>query len=465
MDSEPANTRLGRRFGGALNALVVAGGLLLLVALMAWGVVNRLAPATPHHDVAPVSLVAGSRDVLEISPEVRSALGVVTAPAKPAGSRDHLELLGSLNNDPNHMSRLRSRFSGEVVAIGPATPSASGKVGESRPLRVGDHVKEGQLLAVVWSKDLGEKKSDLVDALSQLGQHERQYKKLRSLEPGFVSEKDVLDAQRQTEADVNKVNTVVRILLSWKLKQAEIDVARVEAEKIHNREPSDVEAEQHWAEVEVRSPLDGVIMERNATLGDMVTTDADLFKIADLTTLGVLVHAFEDYLPALQALPPGRRQWTIHLKSQPGDRGTPGSFESIGKVIDPTQHTATVTGWVDNREGHLRVGQFVTASIDLPPHVGEVAIPKSALIEQGNHAVIFVATDPDVHRVECRRISVARRTRDQIFVRSEPEAHAHSDNCKPLAAGELVVTSGAVELAGALQDALSAQPPEESTSK
>ena len=37
-----------------------------------------------------------------------------------------------------------------------------------RPLRHGDKVTVKQLLAVIWSKDLGEKKSELVDALSQL---------------------------------------------------------------------------------------------------------------------------------------------------------------------------------------------------------------------------------------------------------------------------------------------------------
>ena len=34
-----------------------------------------------------------------------------------------------------------------------------------RPVRFGDAVNKGQLLAVIWSKDLGEKKSELVDAL------------------------------------------------------------------------------------------------------------------------------------------------------------------------------------------------------------------------------------------------------------------------------------------------------------
>ena len=64
-----------------------------------------------------------------------------------------------------------------------------------------------------------------------------------------------------------------------------------------------------------------------------------------------------------------------------------------------------------------------------------------------------MATDAAAERVERRKVSVARRTRDQIFVHCRPSAAAAAAGCKPLAVGELVVTSGTVELAGALQNA------------
>ncbi len=448
--------------GNTLVAMIPAVGFLGLAALLVMAVVNHLAPPAALPDNAPVHLVPGSHDALNLSPSVIEALAVFTVPVKPAGSRDHLQLLGSLYIDPGHMVRIHSRFPGEVVSIGPVAADAAGAPSPSaRALRVGDRVAKGQLLAVVWSTYIGEKKSDLVGALSHLALDELQLKRLQSLNPGVVPLKDVREAQRQREADRISVERAERTLRSWNLTQGEIDLTRNEAERIHNGQQPDASQEQHWAEVEIRSPFDGVILERNATLGDIVTTDLDLFKVADLSTLGVLVNAFEEDLPSLEALPPEARQWTVHLKSQPRDAGVSGNFETIGKVIDPTQHTATVMGWVDNRSGHLRVGQFVTASIDLPAPADEVVIPKSALIEQGNAAVVFVATEPAAQRVERRRVSVARRARDQIFVRGHPTAAAAATGCKPLAVGELVVTSGIVELAGALQNALSALPPED----
>jgi membrane fusion protein, heavy metal efflux system len=452
--------------GNSLVGIVSAIGLVGLAALLFMAVVHHLAPPAPPPDNAAVHLVPGSHDALKLSPSVIEALAIFAVPARPAGSRDQLQLLGSLFIDPGHMSRVHSRFPGEVVSIGTLAPAAAGSQSPpGRALRVGDHVAKGQLLAIVWSKDIGEKKSDLVGALSQLARDELQLKRLQSLEPGVVPLKDVREAQQRREADMVSVKDAERTLRSWRLTQEEIDAARAEAEKIHKGQPADASMDQHWAEVEIRSPFDGVILERNATLGDIVTTDLDLFKVADLSKLGVLVNAFEEDLPSLEALSPEARQWTVHLKSQPRAAGMIGYFEAIGKVVEPVQHTATVMGWVDNRRGQLRVGQFVTASVDLPARADEVVIPKSALIEQGNSAVVFVATDAATERVERRRVSVARRTRDQIFVDSRPSAVSAAAGCKPLAVGELVITSGTVELAGALRNALAALPPEDSAPK
>jgi len=55
----------------------------------------------------------------------------------------------------------------------------------------------------------------------------------------------------------------------------------------------------------VKAPLDGVILEKNIAVGDIVDTSLDLFKVADLTSLGVMVHVYEEDLPTLRALGAG----------------------------------------------------------------------------------------------------------------------------------------------------------------
>src|SRR2546421_442752 len=82
-------------------------------------------------------------------------------------------LLGTVALDNERLARVHTRFAGEVMAVGTPTGHETTELPDEgssaeRPLQVGDRVRKGQLLAVVWSKDLGEKKSELIDALSKL---------------------------------------------------------------------------------------------------------------------------------------------------------------------------------------------------------------------------------------------------------------------------------------------------------
>ena len=113
-------------------------------------------------------------------------------------------------------------------------------------------------------------------------------------------------------------------------------------------------------------------------------------------------------------------------------------------------------GWVDNAQGHLRAGQFVTARIPLPPPKDELAIPSSALVEEGGRPFIFVQPEAKETTYARQAIAVARRTRATVFVRGEPSPAEQQAGAKPLRAGQRVVSSGTVQLAEALRGLQSA---------
>src|SRR5439155_26281519 len=106
---------------------------------------------------------------------------------------------------------------------------------------------------------------------------------------------------------------------------------------------------EDWARVVVQAPQDGTILEKNITAGDIVDTSADLFKVADLSKLTVWVNVYEEDLLTLQRLP-RPIPWTIRMSSQPGTDHR-GAVEQIGNVLDPAQHTALISGQVDNSAG------------------------------------------------------------------------------------------------------------------
>ncbi len=409
-----------------------------------------------------VCLAPGSSCCLQLSPHTTTSLGLRLTQAQSAANHERLKLSGSLFIDSNRMVRVHSRFSGEVVSIGDCRPEDAGSIGEPRPLRLGDRVRKGQVLAVIWSKDVGEKKSDLVNALSKLFLDEAQLKNLRALPRDAVAGRQVREAEREREADIIEVDRVERTLRSWRLTEAEINVVRAEAEKIHRGDTtSDMDVDVKWAEVEVRSPIDGVVLEKNAVAGDIVDNSLDLFRIADMSVLGVMANAYEEDIPSLESIPAGQRRWTILLKSQPNAPGIPGTFELIGSVVDPNQHTAAVMGWLDNRDGRLRAGQFITALVELPAEGNEVVVPASAVVQEGSVCTVFVAHDETGREVERRQVALVSRGQDVMYLRVTPTPEEAAQGCQPIEPGSWVVTSGAIELDGALENALATTPKSE----
>ena len=126
-------------------------------------------------------LVAKMPDTLRLEPATVKSLGVQVVVAEAVTKPRLLELQGSLALDTNQLVRVHSRFAGEVIDLG-GTPKQGGPPQEKQaplpPAAFGDHVDREQLLAVVWCKDLGEKKSELADALSQLHFDQEQLAKM-----------------------------------------------------------------------------------------------------------------------------------------------------------------------------------------------------------------------------------------------------------------------------------------------
>ncbi|HTI52280.1 MAG TPA: efflux RND transporter periplasmic adaptor subunit [Planctomycetaceae bacterium] len=408
----------------------------------------------------PFEIVEGRVDTIRFVPSVYQDLGISTVAVRSAPPPEPLRMAGSLVIDPNRLIRVHSRFSGEVVAIKMLDETASGNIKPNSPvsrsgvpqrsLRYGDRVKRGDVLAVVWSKEIGEKKSELVDALSKLDADKKLLARLESVEEGVVAKKLIIEARRNVDANLVAVARAERTLRSWRLTDDEIKPVFQEAAELREGR-SDISNDNKWAEVQILSPIDGVIVEKNFNEGAIVEPTDDLFQIADLSRLLVLANAYEEDLPALRKLPLNERRWTVDHKADPNDLPIPGEFEVIGSIIDPNQHTGTVMGWVDNREGNLASGQFITATVVLPPEPHLVAIPTSAVVEEGDSSSVFVETDAARLEFERRRIAIKRRGRDLVFVESISEAAETRADVQPLRIGENVIVSGALEIAAELE--------------
>ena len=137
--------------------------------------------AAQDQQSAGARLVAKMPDTLRLEPATVKSLGVQVVAAQAVTKPRLLDLQGSLALDTNKLVRVHSRFAGEVIALGEMPDGGrrcAGREGLVPPVGFGDHVVQEQLLAVVWCKDLGEKKSELADALSQLRFDQEQLAKM-----------------------------------------------------------------------------------------------------------------------------------------------------------------------------------------------------------------------------------------------------------------------------------------------
>lgn len=440
-----------------------------------------------------ISLVSGRPHTLQVPEEVSTALGIrknqrdEVAIAEAPTTMRPIVLPGSTALDPTRLARIRARFAPAKVVQIAQVWDHSPKTGQTefRELRQGDSVSKGDLLGIFYSADVGIKKNDLLDALVQLELDQRildeAEKHAEAVPTVFLN-----TYFRAVQGDRNAIGRALNNLKLWDIPQNEIDALHTEAKKISadknawfkspegrwvkgenqangGKVDHDKETENPWGRVTLRAPFDGVVVERNVHMDEMVVDNTvNLFQIADVNRLLVIASCPEDDLPQLEDLRGSERRWTVHTVGVAPATGLPGTIDEIGYVIDPNQHTAVIKGYVDNPGKRIRAGQYVTATVNVPPPHDVVEIPTSALVDDGLQSLVFVQPDPALPHFTMRRVQVTQRFEHTVFVRNTPipkeeqltaqEADEGLLPKEPLRPGERVLLSGTLELKAALLD-------------
>ena len=204
-----------------------------------------------------------------------------------------------------------------------------------RPIRFGDHVEKGQILAVLWSSELGEKKSEYVDALSRLRLEQETLTRLEALyKDEAIAERNLREARRNVEAAEIAV-ALERTLHAWRLTDEEIAAIRSEAELIRKRTaPQGSPVEKSWAGSNCTRPWPEPCWRRispSATSSTPPPTSSRSPTSASCESGPMSKRA----LPTLLALPEPVR-WTIRLKSDPAASPMAGWVEKSATSSTPT---------------------------------------------------------------------------------------------------------------------------------
>ena len=172
--------------------------------------------------------------------------------------------------------------------------------------------------------------------------------------------------------------------------------------------------------ITIVSPLSGVVIHKNALEGLYVDRGTQIYTIADLRSVWVVLDAYESDLHGLKK---GQRV-DFNVEAVPGQTFH-GEVIFISPVLNETTRTIEVRLNADNKAGLLKPGMFVRATIHARiahaagEHRPPLLIPASAVLKTGKRAVVYVKKPNTEEPVfEGREVELGSRAGEYYIVRS-----------------------------------------------
>jgi cobalt-zinc-cadmium efflux system membrane fusion protein len=154
------------------------------------------------------------------------------------------------------------------------------------------------------------------------------------------------------------------------------------------------------APYEVTALIDGMVVEKHVTLGEYVRDDADIFVVADLSSVWVNISVYARFLPVIKT---GQR---VRVTAAGLDVAAEGVIDYVGPIIGESTRTGVARMVLPNPEGRWQPGLFVNAHITVDESRVDVAVPEDAIQSIEGRDVVFVH---DEAGYEVRAVELGRR--------------------------------------------------------
>jgi membrane fusion protein, heavy metal efflux system len=331
-----------------------------------------------HREEEHAGGAGGHAGAVKLTPEAIRRYGVRVEPA-----RKHLLV-------PTFAAPARVSYNAEAMAhVG--TP-ITGRVAEIR-VRVGDHVKQGDRLLVLQSSELGADQSDYLQKQGAARTAEPAVDIARS---AYGRAKDLYEQTRGVAlTEVQKREAELRAA------QAALQAAQAAATAAESKlrqlgmSPEELEALARTGKVDprftVEAPIAGQVIEREATLGELVGPEREaLLILADLSVLWVLADVPESRIGDVAVGAKAR----VRVRSEGADDGFEGTVSFLAPALDAATRTVPVRIEVTDERTALRPGLFARAEITVtrpdaaPDPV--LAVPESAIQTVAGTTAVFV---------------------------------------------------------------------------
>lgn len=472
-----------------IHPAVLAGGgivAVLVVLLASWlffgggGEAGRPVPA-PRMPIGEAPMAdAIVNQTLTLSPEQFANAGIM------------IETVGEQLSTESFETSATGTVEANAYRQTPAIAVAGGILRRVIPV-LGDTVRAGQTVAVIYSDEFAQVQSRYIALLTEAENARRNYQRALSLvtinQPGRSELEQATKQRRAAEAALsemrNRFERTTRLITIGAASREELDqdttrlrTAEAEVEEARQREqraqrllPISPEvrgaseealnrlrtaetelastrqrlilfgmpsarvnslrsASQIAAEISVPAPASGVVTARSVNPGEVVEANKELLQVTDLSSVWVIAQVFEADLGRMRVGSGG----SITSEAFPNEifRGT---ISYIDPQIDPATRTAKVRIEVANSGQRLKLGMYVRVAFGALGQAERTVpvIPSSAVQSLGGQQIVFLPTaDPNVFELRPVRLGEEVNGKRPVF--------------EGLTVGDKVVTNGSFTL-------------------
>lgn len=288
---------------------------------------------------------------VEMPDEMLKSTGIDILTAGPAIIMPTLKLPGEIIFNEHTIVQVVPRLPGIVTAV---------------YRHHGQHVKKGEVLAVIESQILAE----------LLSQYRVAQKRLALARITFEREKRLWEEKISAKQDYLTAQQL--------LSEAEIAVhlAAVKLRSLGVR-PDSSRSDESLARYEINAPISGLITAKAIALGQTLKEDAPIFTIADISTIWAAVTVYPKDLAVIKIGQKARiRATAFNVESE-------GTVSYITTLIGGQTRTATARVELDNKDDRWRPGMFVNAELVSEVIQVPVAVSMDAIQTLRDWSVVF----------------------------------------------------------------------------
>jgi RND family efflux transporter MFP subunit len=413
-EAVPITTSKNRRNRTAIVAVVGVTALGALALLLWWFLTSgrfgagRAVPA-PRSVTAPAAATGNGAGTVEptitISPEVAARSGI------------KVEQVGETLAGAGGASQLAT---GVVQANAYRTTPVVSLVGgilRRVDAELGQHVRGGQTVAVVFSDELAMAQAKYLTALAEQDEHHKHHRRTTQLvEIGAASREELEMANTKLKSAESEVASLRQRLLLLGLTPQRVSALR---------SPSQVSSE-----VALPAPVSGTVIERAANPGEVIEMNKTVLRVADLSSVWVIGQVYEKDLTRVQV----GSGASVTSDAYP-ERIFRGRVSYVDPQLDAATRTAQVRIDMANPGQALKIGMYVNIAFGAlgGAEATGPTIPLSAVQNMDGQRVVFLATnDPTVFTMRSVRLG--------------PESNGRFPVLEGLFVGDRVVTEGSFML-------------------